>query len=33
MAEVVSGWTLFFLVVGITTCVAQLFKVIDWLER
>ena len=33
MAEVVSGWNLFFLVVGITTCVAQLFKVIDWLER
>lgn len=28
-----TGWTLFFLVVGITTCVAQLFKVIDWIER
>lgn len=33
MAEVVSGWPLFFLVVGITVCAAQLFKVIDWLEK
>ena len=27
-----TGWTLFFLVVGITTCAAQMFRVIDWLE-
>lgn len=27
-----EGWTFFFLVVGITTCVAQMFRVIDWLE-
>ena len=27
-----TGWTLFFTVVGITTCAAQLFRVIDWIE-
>ena len=28
----VTGWTLFFTVVGITTCAAQLFRIIDWIE-
>ena len=28
----VTGWTLFFVVVGITTCVAQLFRLVDWIE-
>ena len=28
----VTGWTLFFVVVGITTCAAQLFKIVDWIE-
>ena len=27
-----TGWTLFFTVVGITTCAAQLFRIIDWIE-
>ncbi len=28
-----TGWTLFFVVVGVTTCAAQLFRIIDWIER
>lgn len=28
----VTGWTLFFVVVGITACVAQLFRIVDWIE-
>ena len=28
-----TGWTLFFVVVGVTTCVYQLFRIIDWIER
>ena len=27
-----TGWTLFFTVVGITTCTAQLFRLVDWIE-
>ena len=27
-----TGWTLFFTAVGITTVAAQLFRVIDWIE-
>lgn len=27
-----TGWTLFFVVVGITASVAQLFRIIDWIE-
>ena len=28
----VTGWTLFFVIVGITACAAQLFKIVDWIE-
>ena len=28
-----NGWTMFFLTVGITTSTAQLFRLIDWIER
>ena len=28
----VTGWTLFFVIVGITACVSQLFKIVDWIE-
>ena len=28
-----SGWTFFFLVVGITVLAAQLFRIIDFIER
>lgn len=28
-----SGWTTFFVTVGITYCVEQLFKLIDVIER
>lgn len=28
-----SGWTLFFVTLGVGTVVAQLFRVIDWIER
>lgn len=27
-----TGWPLFFVIVGITTCTAQLFRVVDWIE-
>jgi hypothetical protein len=33
MEATLTGWTLFFVVVGVTTCVAQLFRIIDWIER
>ena len=29
---IMNGWTLFFIVVGVTVCAAQLFTVIDWIE-
>lgn len=28
-----SGWTLFFMTVGVAVCVWQLFRVIDVIER
>ncbi len=28
-----SGWTLFFVVIGVAACVWQLFRVIDVIER
>ena len=28
-----TGWNLFFVIVGVTTCTAQLFRLIDWIER
>ena len=28
-----TGWTLFFTTLGITTAAAQLFRIIDWIER
>lgn len=28
-----TGWALFFVVVGVTYTTAQLFRVIDWIER
>lgn len=28
-----TGWTLFFMVVGITYTVSRLFVIIDWIER
>lgn len=28
-----SGWTLFFVTLGVTTAAAQLFRVIDAIER
>ena len=27
----VTGWTLFFVVVGITTCAAQFLRLVDWI--
>lgn len=29
----ITGWALFFVVVGVVYATAQLFKVIDWIER
>ena len=28
-----TGWTLFFMLLGVGTLTAQLFRVIDWVER
>lgn len=28
-----TGWTLFFTTLGITTAAVQLFRIIDWIER
>lgn len=28
-----TGWSLFFVVVGVGTATAQLFRLIDWIER
>lgn len=28
-----NGWTLFFVIVGIGYCTAQLFRFVDWIER
>lgn len=28
-----TGWTFFFMLVGVGTLTAQLFRVIDWVER
>lgn len=29
----ITGWALFFVIVGVYTATAQLFRVIDWIER
>ena len=28
-----DGWTFFFVAVGVATATAQLFRLIDWIER
>lgn len=27
-----TGWTLFFVVLGVATAVRQIFRVVDWIE-